>query len=76
MLKWKVVHECDTDDEPTCFCAEINSEKHGKYIWITQNENDEWEVEVNGYYNDGNIRSLMVCKSLVSAKRWAARYVR
>ncbi len=77
MLDWKIIHECDTDDnEPTCFCAEINSKKYGKYVWITQNENDEWNVEVSsGGFNGDIIRTLIACKSVVSAKRWVARYL-
>lgn len=66
---WEIVHESDDEKtgEPTCWAAQIDSEQHGKYVWITLNANGLYDVEVKPF-DDFNV--LVSCKSLTSAKRW------
>lgn len=74
--EWEIIHDCDDEDgNPTCWVTEINSSKYGKYLWISHNGENQFDVEVD----KGNIAmdgtSLLVlatCKSLTSAKRWVA----
>lgn len=71
--QWEIVHECDDDEEnPTCWVLEINHEKHGKYVWISLNYTGEYDVEVTMYYDTllDDMKTLISCKSLASAKRW------
>lgn len=71
--KWNVILECnDEDDNPTCWAAEINSDRHGRFVWITD-VGDEFEINTS---NGGFEYPKMVCKSLASAKRWVAMYIR
>ena len=77
--KWEIIHESDTDSgKPTSWALEINHEKYGKYVWITgvldydEETIIQYEVEIC-YGNKGNdFRTLKVCKSLASAKRWVS----
>ena len=72
--EWEIVHEGDTDSgKPTCWALEINHERYGKYVWITGVlDRDEetiiqFNVEVIPY---SDVKTLVECKSLTSAKRW------
>ena len=75
---WSVVPEANTDnDTPTMWAAEINHEKHGKFVWITAtvDDNDKilsCDVEVN---HGGEIITLVTCKTLTSAKRWVSTHL-
>ena len=72
-LKWNIIHEMDMESgEPTCFSSEINSEKYGKYVWLTLGEIG-WNVEHE--LSDGEFKTLKTCKTVLSAKKWAARYM-
>lgn len=69
MLRWKVIHECDTeDDKPTCWACEINHPEYGNFAWITETDNG-YNVEID----KDEFVVLITRKSLTSAKRWARR---
>ena len=66
---WTPIFECDDDDDnPTTWAAEINSERHGRFCWITEVDDNEFEITTNTYIEI----PVMTCKSLASAKRWVA----
>lgn len=69
MLKWNILHDMDDEEtgKPTCWSLEINSEKYGKYVWITLNRQGNYDVEVDRF---GDIESIKTCKTLKSAKSW------
>lgn len=75
MLKWDVIHEMDEEEtgNPTCWAAEINSLKYGKFIWITLDYLGKYNVEIS---TDGKFETLVSCKSLASARRWVTRYIK
>lgn len=67
---WNIVHDCDGENgEPTCWAKEINHPKYGKFVWITENENCLYDVEVNRV----EFITLVTCKTLTSAKRWVSK---
>lgn len=69
---WKVVEECnDNDNNPTVWANTINSERYGKYCWITF-DGKNYLVEVS---SAGDFITLVKCRSLSSAKRWVTRYL-
>lgn len=71
-LKWEIVHECDDEDgNPTQWASEINHPQFGKYCWIS-NMGKYFSVEVD--YE--GFKELTQCKTLVSAKRWVAQFLR
>ena len=66
-LLWKPILECDDEEgNHTCWSAEVNHEKYGKFVWITMLA-DRYHVE---YDNNGFFETLANCKSLSSAKKW------
>lgn len=67
-LDWMVIHECDDEEKPTQWAAEIYHPEYGKWCWIS-NTGDHFIVEVE---NCGGFLELAKCKSLISAKRWVA----
>lgn len=70
---WEVVHEMDGENgEATCWCREIEHDKYGKYVWITENWDGTYEVEARP---DGYMITLKVCKTLTSAKKWVTTYL-
>lgn len=82
--KWEIIHESDTDSgKPTCWALEINHEKHGKYVWIIGylGEDEEtietYAVEVGKYYEIDldEMKVLVECKTLASAKRWVTMHL-
>lgn len=68
---WEIIHECDDEvtGEPSNWAAEVNSERYGKFVWISHNANGQYDVEVRPH---GEFKVLVSCKSLASAKRWVA----
>lgn len=67
--KWEVIHEMDGENgEPTSLAREINHSKYGKFVWITENENGLYDVEVDR----GGFTTLVTCKTVISAKRWVS----
>ena len=65
-LDWMVIHECEDEEKPTQWAAEIYHPEYGKWCWIS-NTGDHFIVEVK---NCGGFLELAKCKSLTSAKRW------
>lgn len=71
-IQWNPVLECDLDDGThTCYATE---DKKGSYIWLSQLADDSWDVETNDY-RGGSLFTVANCKTLTSAKRYAARYL-
>lgn len=66
---WEPIAEMDLEDGThTGYAAKDRS---GNYVWITQIADDTWDVEIKK--GDGFV-TVANCKTLISAKRWAARY--
>lgn len=66
--EWKIVHDMDNDDgTPTCWVKEINHEKYGKHVWISEDGGFNVEIE-----KDDEFETLVTCKTLTSAKRWVS----
>lgn len=41
MDKWQIVHDCDGENgEPTCWVKEINHPDYGRFIWISENSEE------------------------------------
>ena len=71
--KWDIIHECDGEDgEPACWAKEINHPQYGKYVWISKNSDAAYDVEV---MPGQDVKVLATCRSLASAKRWAAMHL-
>lgn len=71
-IQWKPILEMDLDDGThTCYSA---MDRDGCYVWLTQIADDTWDVE-QAYYYGGHIYTIVNCKTLTSAKRYAARYL-
>lgn len=67
MKNWKIIHDMDGENgEPTCWSLEINHKEYGRFVWITLNPENKYNIEVDC---DG-FKTLATCKSLTSAKRW------
>ena len=71
-IEWNPVLECDLDDGThTCYATKS---PEGFFIWLSQIADDTWDVE-RAYYYGGTIFTVVNCKTLTSAKRYAARYL-
>jgi N-domain protein, SNF2 family len=76
-LLWKEIPESIDEEtgKPTSWAAEINSETYGRFLWISQNENNSYDVE----YDTGE-RIIPVSSesegfsSLFAAKEWAEEF--
>ncbi len=76
-MQWNPVLECDDDEEnPTVWAAKVDSKKYGKFVWISQVSDDEFEITTSNYGSSLGSDPLKVCKSLVSAKRWVSMNIR
>ena len=65
---WHVVHECDTEDgSPSCWTKRINHPVYGMFIWISQQSDGQYAIEVIPV---ADIKVLATCESLSGAKRW------
>lgn len=72
-FKWEAVEEMDLDDGThTCYAA---TDKTGRFVWLTQNAEDTWDVEMGVAPDSTHFHTMATCKTLPSAKRWAARYL-
>lgn len=69
--KWNIISEMVDEEtgEPTCWSKEINHPKYGKYVWITENGENIFDIEIN---RGSGFTVLKTCKSLASAKRWVS----
>lgn len=75
-MNWHPVLECDDDEgNPYVWASEINSEKYGKYVWISNMGDNEYEITTSRY-SSPNGDAIKVCKSLASAKRWVSMNIR
>lgn len=72
-FNWKAVEEMDLEDgSHTCYAA---TDKNGHFVWLTQTADDTWDVEMGVEPDSSNFHTMATCKTLSSAKRWAARYL-
>lgn len=73
-INWQPIAEMDLDDGThTCYST---TDKQGRFVWLTQISDDTWDVELGRYPGKGYCFTTMCnCKTLTSAKRWAARYL-
>ncbi len=72
-INWKPIEEMDLDDGThTCYST---TDKSGCFVWLTQISDDTWDVERSDTMHSGCIITMVNCKTLTSAKRWAARYM-
>ena len=72
---WHPILEMDLDDGThTCYSTEIVSGNSTFFVYCTQISDDTWDVEFLRKGTDNYI-TLVNCKTLTSAKRWAARYL-
>ena len=78
-ITWTPILEMDDDNgNHTCYAAVSEKSRYGnRYIWLTQFP-DGWHVErsiafVGDPYN--GIETVTICKTLASAKGYAARYL-
>lgn len=73
-MNWKPVLECDDDENnPTVWATKVDHEKYGQFIWIEKHDDNEYHITVcpNKLW-----RTLKICKSLASAKRWCSSNVK
>ena len=71
-LNWHPIEEMDLEDGAhTCYAAELDVHH---FVFTTQTADDRWDVELKRKGEDG-YTTLVSCKSLTSARRWAARYL-
>ena len=73
-LKWEPLTDCDDEEteEHTCWAAKTDNPKYEPYVWITKTTDDYFNTIYKVEMYDNDFIPLCVCKSLVSAKRWAA----
>lgn len=72
---WLPIEEMDLEDGThTGYAAK---DRNGEYVWLTQISDNTWDVEVKvrSDYGTSTFNTLVNCKTLTSAKRWAARYL-
>lgn len=69
--KWNIISEMVDEEtgEPTGWSKEINHPKYGKYVWITENGEKMFDIEID---RGSGFTVLKTCKSLASAKRWVS----
>lgn len=74
-IVWSPILGMDMEDGThTCYSSTTADRR---YVWLTQFP-DGWHVERSiAYIGDGynGLKTLAICKTLTSAKRYAARYV-
>ena len=76
-LEWKEIPESIDEEtgKPTSWALKINSDTYGRFLWISQNENNSYDVE----YDTGE-RIIPVSSesegfsSLFAAKEWAEEF--
>lgn len=71
-ISWIPIEEMDLENGAhTCYSTKS---PQGYFVWLTQIADNTWDVE-RAYYYGGNIYNIVNCKTLTSAKRYAARYL-
>lgn len=72
-ITWTPIEEMDLDDGThTCFSTK---DRTGRFIWLTQISDNTWDVELGSREKTGCFITIVNCKTLTSAKRYAARYL-
>ena len=74
-LQWLPIEEMDLEDGT--HTAYWTSDPKSKDYWytITQLADGTWDVELSTKRYSGAYTTMVNCKTLTSAKRWAARYL-
>lgn len=76
-LLWKEIPESIDEEtgKPTSWAAEINSDTYGRFLWISQNENNSYDVEYDTGEKIIPVSSESVgFSSLSAAKEWAEEF--
>ena len=76
-LLWKEIPESIDEEtgKPTSWAAEINSDTYGRFLWISQNENNSYDVEYDTGERIIPVSSESVgFSSLSAAKEWAEEF--
>lgn len=76
-LVWKEIPESIDEEtgKPTSWAAEINSDTYGRFLWISQNENNSYDVEYDTGERIIPVSSESVgFSSLSAAKEWAEEF--
>ena len=76
-LEWKEIPESIDEEtgKPTSWAAEINSDTYGRFIWISHNENNSYDVEYDTGERIIPVSSESVgFSSLSAAKEWAEEF--
>lgn len=72
-ITWTPVEEMDLDSgEHTCYSTK---DRNDNFIWLTQLSDDTWDVELGARAEPSCFITIANCKTLTSAKRYAARYL-
>ena len=76
-LEWKEIPESIDEEtgKPTSWAIEINSDTYGRFLWISQNENNSYDVEYDTGEKIIPVSSESVgFSSLSAAKEWAEEF--
>ena len=76
-LLWKEIPESIDEEtgKPTSWASEINSDTYGRFLWISQNENNSYDVEYDTGEKIIPVSSESVgFHSLSAAKEWAEEF--
>lgn len=72
-IQWNPIEEMDLDNgQHTCYAT---TDRTGRRYWLTQMPDDTWDVEMGARDESGCFITIVNCKTLTSAKRYAARYL-
>lgn len=72
-IKWESVSDCNDEmGNPTVWATKVKGECYGSFIWIEKQTNTKFYVTVC----DPEWRTLMICKSSASAKRWVSMNIK
>ena len=74
-ITWTPIEEMDLDNgQHTCYAT---TDRTGRRYWLTQIADDTWDVEMEdkSTSESGCYVTIVNCKTLTSAKRYAARYL-
>lgn len=76
-LEWKEIPESIDDEtgKPTSWATEINSDTYGRFLWISQNDSNSYDVEYDTGERIIPVSSESVgFSSLSAAKKWAEEF--
>ena len=76
-LVWKAIPESIDEEtgKPTSWASEINSETYGRFLWISQNDSNSYDVEYDTGEKIIPVSSESVgFSSLSAAKEWAEEF--